>query len=446
MTQHTTGLLGVRRRSFELALGALRECETNEEAVVSNASSTGGVDSPHGATRKLVPVDALWDALPARLTRRLDALGVHLLPRGFLAFQDSYFSYARWYMVGAMFGSASMVLSTQSMLYAVGLGAGAIPVAAALNWVLKDGIGQVGGVLFASCVNNRFDADPKRWRMVAALALDAACILEALTPFVPFLFLPIASVANAGKNISWLAASATRANIHQSFARKANLADVTAKAGSQTVVASTVGTALGVAISPILGSDPTNLLPALVFMSGLHLSSIYKALQQVSCDTLNPQRASIVTQEFLKSRSVPTPRWVSSQEAVFGENGFRHLVFGFEPKLRRKLAIGCSVEDVVAGGACVERLVAGLTRDGYFVHEARGGDVGLIASQAATSKQILGGYLEAMMLCDDGPGDVGDKDALVDEYVRKLEDAGWNTEVLFLEEFPARVSLDDPTA
>jgi len=31
----------------------------------------------------------------------------------------------------------------QSLLYAVGLGAGSIPMAAALNWVLKDGLGQV---------------------------------------------------------------------------------------------------------------------------------------------------------------------------------------------------------------------------------------------------------------------------------------------------------------
>lgn len=34
----------------------------------------------------------------------------------------------------------------------MGLGAGSIPLAAALNWVLKDGIGQVGGIVFARWV------------------------------------------------------------------------------------------------------------------------------------------------------------------------------------------------------------------------------------------------------------------------------------------------------
>ena len=41
------------------------------------------------------------------------------------------------------------MLSTQALLYSVGLGAGAIPTAAAVNWVLKDGLGQLGGVVRA---------------------------------------------------------------------------------------------------------------------------------------------------------------------------------------------------------------------------------------------------------------------------------------------------------
>jgi hypothetical protein len=36
------------------------------------------------------------------------------------------------------------VLASSFLLYAVGLGQGAIPVAGAVNWVLKDGLGQVG--------------------------------------------------------------------------------------------------------------------------------------------------------------------------------------------------------------------------------------------------------------------------------------------------------------
>jgi hypothetical protein len=93
---------------------------------------------------------------------------------------------------------------SQALLHAVGLGQGALPMAAALNWVIKDGLGQLGGIIFASTINTKFDSDPKRWRLVSSIALDGACLLELLAPLVPALFIPIASVANVGKNISWL--------------------------------------------------------------------------------------------------------------------------------------------------------------------------------------------------------------------------------------------------
>ena len=165
------------------------------------------------------------------------------LPKGY---PDSVNPDYRRYIIGqsisTLFSSAGGVLSLQCLLHAVGLGAGSIPLAAALNWVIKDGLGQIGGVLFASLVNNRFDAEPKRWRFLSSLSLECSSFIELLTPLAPYYFIPIAAVANVGKNISWLAASASRAAIHNSFSIYENLADVTAKAGSQTILFSTIGT------------------------------------------------------------------------------------------------------------------------------------------------------------------------------------------------------------
>jgi hypothetical protein len=72
-----------------------------------------------------------------------------------------YLPYVKWQFLANVASSACGVLSMQSLLYAIGLESGAIPMAAALNWVIKDGLGQFGGVLFASMVNHRYDADPK---------------------------------------------------------------------------------------------------------------------------------------------------------------------------------------------------------------------------------------------------------------------------------------------
>jgi hypothetical protein len=56
----------------------------------------------------------------------------------------------------------------------------------------------------------------------------------------------------AGKNITWIAASTTRASIHKSMCRQENLADVTGKAVSQSIAASLLGTALGIGVSSSL--------------------------------------------------------------------------------------------------------------------------------------------------------------------------------------------------
>ena len=106
--------------------------------------------------------------------------------------KEGYLQYVQLSVAGAVASSAGSVLSMQALLHAVGLGSGAIPMAAALNWVIKDGIGQLGGVIFAATVNTKFDGDPKRWRMVSSLALDTACMLELLAPAVPALFIPMA--------------------------------------------------------------------------------------------------------------------------------------------------------------------------------------------------------------------------------------------------------------
>jgi hypothetical protein len=178
----------------------------------------------------------------------------------------------------------------QSLLYAVGVGAGSVPLAAALNWVLKDGLGQLGGVAYAAMIGNRFDADPKRWRMVAALVLDAATVLEIGTPLVPGLFLPVAATANFLKNVAWLSASATRAGIHQSLAVRGNLADVTAKSASQTIAASALGTGVGILLSPLVGTDPAAILAAFSLLSGAHILSVHRSLRSVTLPTLSAAR------------------------------------------------------------------------------------------------------------------------------------------------------------
>ncbi len=93
-----------------------------------------------------------------------------LLPAGYpSSVGPSYASYCVHSALASAFASCNGVLATQALLAAVGLGAGALPLAAGINWVLKDGLGQLGGVLFA-----RWE-----WRPPPALLAVVTCLLVA---------------------------------------------------------------------------------------------------------------------------------------------------------------------------------------------------------------------------------------------------------------------------
>lgn len=91
----------------------------------------------------------------------------------------------------------------QSLLYAVGLGKGAIPTAAAVNWVLKDGIGYLSKILLSN-FGRHFDVHPKGWRLFADLLENSAYGLEIMTPAFPQFFVLIGAAAGAGRSAAAL--------------------------------------------------------------------------------------------------------------------------------------------------------------------------------------------------------------------------------------------------
>jgi len=91
--------------------------------------------------------------------------------------------------------------------------------AAAYQWVLKDGLGQLGAIIFASRYGKNFDADIKKFRFMSIFALNFALWIEITTLAFPQHFLIIASLANMGKNICYMLSSASRASINLRFSK-----------------------------------------------------------------------------------------------------------------------------------------------------------------------------------------------------------------------------------
>ena len=70
---------------------------------------------------------------PALPERAWDYIAVSMLPSGYPAsVTPSYPRYVAWTCVGLLSGRIQSVLATQAALFTIGLGAGAIPMAAAV--------------------------------------------------------------------------------------------------------------------------------------------------------------------------------------------------------------------------------------------------------------------------------------------------------------------------
>ena len=115
LRQHKSTSLFRVNQMFEICLGK-DVCKTRVTEVLVDTSDV----SNSSATRTLFPTAS--NLLPTPFVRTLDAGIHHFLPRGYAtgAVPVRYFDYTKWSVGAAVASSAAMVLSTQSLLYAIG--------------------------------------------------------------------------------------------------------------------------------------------------------------------------------------------------------------------------------------------------------------------------------------------------------------------------------------
>ncbi|XP_030552300.2 protein root UVB sensitive 1, chloroplastic [Rhodamnia argentea] len=240
-----------------------------------------------------------------------------MLPEGFPdSVTSDYLDYSLWRGVQGVASQISGVLATQALLYAVGLGKGAIPTAAAVNWVLKDGIGYISKI-FLSKFGRHFDVHPKGWRLFADLLENAAFGMEMLTPAFPHLFVFIGAVAGAGRSAAALIQAATRSCFYAGFAAQRNFAEVIAKGEAQGMVSKSIGIILGIALASTIGSSIPLVLASFTVVTWVHMFCNLKSYQSIHLRTLNPYRGSLVFSEYLLSGQAPSVKEVNDEEPLF---------------------------------------------------------------------------------------------------------------------------------
>nr|XP_023687471.1 RUS1 family protein C16orf58 homolog isoform X4 [Paramormyrops kingsleyae] len=208
------------------------------------------------------------------------------LPQGYPdSVSGDYLQYQFWDTIQAFSSSLSGTLSTQASLRGVGVGNQEATVAAAtVTWLLRDGTGMLGRILFAWVKGSKLDCDAKKWRLVADVLNDIAMFMEILAPSFPACFTFIVCIAGILKSIVGVAGGATRAALTLHQARRDNMADVSAKDGSQETL----------------------------------------AVRSIVMETLNEARLSILLHQYLHDGRILSPSEANSREPVFLE--FRRRV------------------------------------------------------------------------------------------------------------------------
>lgn len=270
-----------------------------------------------------------------------------------------YEKYYRYMFLQNVAGSFSYVMSMTALLQAVGIGSGAIGAAAAVSWVMKDGLGAVGMIFAAKVLGdaNTFDANTIRSKFKADLVHNLGVSLELLTLLFPGSFLLLASAANTLKGVAGLVNGACKASINQRMAIANNLGDLTAKGHVQGLAAYLTGLSLGVLydrISPTLTkfvsgpfrdfiantleslgsadlaasflestssfvtvagdaaastavSSPASLAlvwPLFLLSASLHLFCSYRALRSLALPSLNQERAHLLISKFIDAHPI----------------------------------------------------------------------------------------------------------------------------------------------
>ncbi|KAK4402034.1 protein root UVB sensitive 6 [Sesamum angolense] len=222
----------------------------------------------------------------------------YVVPEGFPdSVTPSYVPYMTWRALKHFFGGAMGVFTTQTLLSSLGVSRNrAAPGAVAINWILKDGAGRVGKMLFAR-QGKKFDYDLKQLRFAGDLLMELGAGVELATAAVPHLFLPLACAANVAKNVAAVTSTSTRTPIYKAFAKGENIGDVTAKGECVGNIADLLGTGLSI----LIAKRNPSLFTTFALLSCGYVMSSYREVKSVVLHTLNRARFTVAAESFLKT-------------------------------------------------------------------------------------------------------------------------------------------------
>ncbi|KAJ3145828.1 hypothetical protein HDU89_006880 [Geranomyces variabilis] len=216
--------------------------------------------------------------------------------------------------------SAVSVLCSQAMLSSIGVGStAAAGGAVAIQWILKDGIGEIGKLFFIQRFARSFDSHPKTWKMIGEVSSLSGAFLQLCTVVAPsHWFLGLASVGYALRSIHFSIWGATHMTFTRNFALQGNVGDLVAKDDSQMSVAHLGGMLGGVGILT-LSHTPVFLFGVFFLLIPVHFHMTLSLLRAANFEVLNQTTLTVICERFVKTGVVPTMPELKPYVKGFGE-------------------------------------------------------------------------------------------------------------------------------
>uniref|UniRef100_A0A8D0GW98 RUS family member 1 n=1 Tax=Sphenodon punctatus TaxID=8508 RepID=A0A8D0GW98_SPHPU len=278
------------------------------------------------------------------------------LPQGYPeSVSPDYLPYQLWDTVQAFASSITGALATQAVLRGVGVGDQASTVTAAtVTWLLKDGTGMLGRILFAWMKGSKLDCDAKQWRLFADVLNDVAIFMEIVAPAFPACFTAIVCASGLAKE--------TLVNL--------------------------AGLLVSLLLLPLVTNNLLLTYTLYGLFTALHLYANYRAVRAVCMETLNYARLRLVLRHFLRHGEVPHPTHINPQEP---------LVPGFERRLG--LILGAPVHSLVSTVSDFQNVLKETNAKRYLISfRPAAGTVSVALHPYAESVDVIHACVHALLL------------------------------------------------
>ncbi|EMD33961.1 hypothetical protein CERSUDRAFT_117486 [Gelatoporia subvermispora B] len=236
----------------------------------------------------------------------------------------SYMPFHVLQFVEGTLGTLVSVLCNQALLTSVGVSAeGSIFGAVAVQWIIKDGAGEVAKLFFIRKFSPYFDSHPKTFTLSGEVLVALGSGLQMATLLVnptPLSFLICAAGGNAFKLIGYAIWFTTHIKFIRYFSQQGNTGDVAAKDESQASVAQLAGYAAGIGLLT-LSHDPSYLYTIFALAVPTHLVATTLMMRCATFELLTIPRLSLLAETYSRKGDVMPLSRLEAKRAtgMFGE-------------------------------------------------------------------------------------------------------------------------------